>query len=123
MPTGDDRGGVTLGLRRTTATWSRGPRANPGMACRPKPSSGSPPRCRLIVTGDSYQRRARIAPRARAGLDVVVIVTPSFCNPANGWRLVINPHQPEDRFLSRTGVCGIAFSLMAALRSRVGATT
>ena len=81
--------------------------------------------CRLIVTGDCGTSDVPALLRARErGLDVVVIdhhQVPSGERLAYG---MINPHRPDDRFpFKGLASCGIAFYLMAALRSRLSATT
>ena len=81
--------------------------------------------CRLIVTGDCGTSDVPALLRARErGLDVLVIdhhQVPSGERLAYG---MINPHQPDDRFpFKGLASCGIAFYLMAALRSRLSATT
>lgn len=81
--------------------------------------------CRLIVTGDCGTSDVPALRRARErGLDVVVIdhhQVPSGERLAYG---MINPHRPDDLFpFKGLASCGIAFYLMAALRSRLSATT
>lgn len=79
--------------------------------------------CRLIVTGDCGTSDVAALERARSrGVDVVVI---DHHQVPSGERLalgMINPHRPDDRFpFKGLASCGIAFYLMAALRSRLGA--
>jgi single-stranded-DNA-specific exonuclease len=77
--------------------------------------------CRLIITADCGTSDVAALTRARErGLDVVVI---DHHQVPSGERLayaLINPHQPEDRFpFKGLASCGIAFYLVAALRSRL----
>ena len=118
---------LTLGLR------AFGAEVVPRVAAR-QSGYGLPPEtvdafadagCRLIVTGDCGTSDVAALRRARErGLDVVVIdhhQVPSGDRLAFG---MINPHQPEDRFpFKGLASCGIAFYLMAALRSRLSTTT
>src|SRR3569623_715597 len=118
---------LTLGLR------AFGAEVVPRVAAR-QSGYGLPPEtvdafadagCRLIVTGDCGTSDVAALRRARErGLDVVVI---DHHQVPSGERLafgMINPHQPEDRFpFKGLASCGIAFYLMAALRSRLSATT
>ena len=81
--------------------------------------------CRLIVTGDCGTSDLAALARARErGVDVIVI---DHHQVPSGERLayaMINPHRPDDRFpFKGLASCGIAFYLMAALRSRLSATT
>lgn len=75
----------------------------------------------LIVTGDCGTSDVPALLRARErGIDVVVI---DHHQVPSGERLafgLVNPHQPEDRFpFKGLASCGIAFYLMASLRSRL----
>jgi single-stranded-DNA-specific exonuclease len=79
---------------------------------------------RLIVTGDCGTSDVPALLRARErGVDVVVI---DHHQVPSGERLafgLVNPHQPEDRFpFKGLASCGIAFYLMASLRSRLRST-
>ena len=78
--------------------------------------------CRVIVTGDCGTSDFAALGRARErGIDVVVI---DHHQVPTGQRMayaLINPHQSEDAFpFKGLASCGIAFYLMAALRSRLG---
>jgi single-stranded-DNA-specific exonuclease len=80
--------------------------------------------CQLIVTGDCGTSDVPALLRARElGIDVIVI---DHHQVPTGERLafgLINPHRLDDRFpFKGLASCGIAFYLMAALRSRVGGT-
>lgn len=79
----------------------------------------------LIVTADCGTSDVAALLRARErGVDVVVI---DHHQVPTGERLaygLINPHQPEDRFpFKGLASCGVAFYLMASLRSRMRATS
>jgi single-stranded-DNA-specific exonuclease len=78
--------------------------------------------CRLVVTGDCGTSDFPALLRAReTAVDVVII---DHHQIPTGERLsyaLINPHQVEDRFpFKGLASCGIAFYLIAALRSRLG---
>ncbi len=80
--------------------------------------------CRLIVTGDCGTSDVAALVRARErDIDVVII---DHHQVPSGERLahaLINPHQPEDRFAFKgLASCGVAFYLIAALRTRLGVT-
>lgn len=77
--------------------------------------------CRVIVTADCGTSDVPALLRARErGIDVVVI---DHHQVPSGERLahaLINPHQIEDRFAFKgLASCGLAFYLIAALRSRL----
>ncbi|MES1172282.1 MAG: single-stranded-DNA-specific exonuclease RecJ [Bacteroidota bacterium] len=81
--------------------------------------------CRLIVTGDCGTSDVPALLRARErNIDVVVI---DHHQVPSGERLayaLINPHQVEDQFpFKGLASCGVAFYLIAALRSRLGIST
>jgi len=79
--------------------------------------------CTLLLTGDcgTSDHEALAAAKGRR-LDVVVIdhhQVPSGPSPAFA---LINPHRPDDRFAFKgMASCGVAFYLVAALRSRLRA--
>ncbi|MBC8131899.1 MAG: single-stranded-DNA-specific exonuclease RecJ [Deltaproteobacteria bacterium] len=81
--------------------------------------------CRLIVTGDCGTSDFAALARARElGIDVVIIDHHQVPSGERVAHALINPHQPEDRFpFKGLASCGIAFYLMAALRSRLGIST
>ncbi|MEP6653987.1 MAG: DHH family phosphoesterase, partial [Myxococcales bacterium] len=81
--------------------------------------------CRLIVTGDCGTSDFAALARARElGIDVVVIDHHQVPSGERVAHALINPHQPEDRFpFKGLASCGIAFYLMATLRSRLAVTT
>jgi single-stranded-DNA-specific exonuclease len=81
--------------------------------------------CRLIVTGDCGTSDIPALTRARAsGVDVVVIDHHQVPSGERIAHALINPHQPEDRFpFKGLASCGIAFYLIASLRSRLRCTT
>jgi single-stranded-DNA-specific exonuclease len=81
--------------------------------------------CRLIVTGDCGTSDFPALARARdLGIDVVVIDHHQVPTGEQAAHALINPHRADCRFpFKGLASCGIAFYLMAALRSRLGATT
>lgn len=81
--------------------------------------------CRLLVTGDCGTSDFAALARARElGIDVVVIDHHQVPSGERVAHALINPHQPEDRFpFKGLASCGIAFYLMATLRSRLAVTT
>jgi single-stranded-DNA-specific exonuclease len=124
-----DVDGVTAAAVLTVGLRALGARVVPRVASRGQ-GYGLPPDaidrfvadgCRLIITADCGTSDVAALTRARErGLDVVVI---DHHQVPSGERLayaLINPHQPEDRFpFKGLASCGIAFYLVAALRSRL----
>lgn len=78
--------------------------------------------CRVVVTGDCGTSDVEALTRARArGLDVIVIDHHQVPSGEKLAYALINPFQPGDAFpFKGLASCGIAFYLMAALRSRLG---
>jgi single-stranded-DNA-specific exonuclease len=81
--------------------------------------------CGMIVTGDCGTSDVPALLRARErGIDVVVIDHHQVPSGPKLAHALINPHQPEDSFpFKGLASCGVAFYLMAALRTRLAATT
>ena len=127
-----DVDGVTSAAVLATGLRAFGARVVPRVASR-QSGYGLPPGevdtfvgagCRLIVTGDCGTSDVAALLRARElGIDVIVI---DHHQVPSGERLayaMINPHQPADRFpFKGLASCGIAFYMMAALRTRLGST-
>ncbi len=80
--------------------------------------------CRLIVTGDCGTSDFAALGRARErGIDVVVIDHHEIPSGERIAHALINPRQSHDAFpFKGLASCGIAFYLMAALRSRLNAS-
>lgn len=80
--------------------------------------------CSVIVTGDCGTSDVPALLRARErGIDVVVIDHHQVPSGPKLAHALINPHQSEDRFpFKGLASCGVAFYLMAALRTRLNAT-
>ena len=78
--------------------------------------------CRVVVTGDCGTSDVEAINRARAlGLDVIVIDHHQVPSGDKLAHALINPFQDGDTFpFKGLASCGIAFYLMAALRSRLG---
>jgi single-stranded-DNA-specific exonuclease len=78
--------------------------------------------CRVVVTGDCGTSDVEALTRARAlGLDVIVIDHHQVPSGEKLAHALINPFQDGDAFpFKGLASCGIAFYLMAALRSRLG---
>lgn len=80
--------------------------------------------CTVIVTGDCGTSDVPALLRARErGIDVIVIDHHQVPSGPKLAHAMINPHQPEDQFpFKGLASCGVAFYLMAALRTRLMAT-
>ena len=80
--------------------------------------------CTVIVTGDCGTSDVPALVRARElGIDVIVIDHHQVPSGPKLAYAMINPHQPEDQFpFKGLASCGVAFYLVAALRTRLMAT-
>lgn len=79
--------------------------------------------CRVVVTGDcgTSDHDALALCRAR-GVDTIVIDHHQVPSGETGAYALINPHRTDDRFpFKGLASCGVAFYLMATLRSRLRA--
>ena len=127
-----DVDGVTTAAVLTVALRALGASVVPRVASRGA-GYGLPPEivdrfaesgCRLIVTGDcGTSDFAALARAAERGIDVVVIDHHQVPTGERVAHALINPHQSADAFpFKGLASCGIAFYLMAALRTRLGVT-
>lgn len=125
-----DVDGVTTAAVLTVALRAFGATVIPRVASRGS-GYGLPPEivdgfadagCRLVVTGDCGTSDFAALARARElGIDVVVIDHHQVPSGERVAFALINPHQRDDGFpFKGLASCGIAFYLMAALRSRLG---